>query len=251
MTEEELKKRSAPGGISSILASFRVPLAVLLGVAPVLAFGVYVISFVIGAIVAIGFYFGISSWNERRMRPFREEASYRAWRNSTGAQPTPEHLTRFTTERMASSDAPEWLLVLSGAVLPHGGAFFISAELHQYEGRIELRQRRLNRNTLGTRRLIDLDADQLQVLHDGLKPFPKDFTESPQAEVKDGVPCELRIFRRDPANNATLTCNLAGPQDSHTKDFCRTLYEIATRSMASRQSFGTSDPSGNITLGTI
>lgn len=163
------------------------------------------------------------------------------------------------------ASAPDWILLLRGRGLPHGGTIAIRIEL-----RIELRQAEppgghISVHTVGE---IDFDRDEpLPVARGGgeidaqgcesLQALLPDFvahnSETIPDFVFDGFPCRLAAVRRQPRLTARGDCNLAGISEKYTEHptplMMERMLELSRQVTTAPVVFGWCDSSGNIGVG--
>lgn len=247
MTDAALATRAVPGPIGRAILGAR-PLAFALGVVPIAALGVGLPSLALG--VATG---GIAvSLLGRLVRAprarYADELAYRRWIAGETVQLDDCGQQRYAAARRDAPDAPDWLLLVSGHFLPHGGAFFIAVELGADIGSFDLRLgERYPRTDLAARVSLVLDADQRAAIASRLTGFPDGFASTPLFDVKDGAPCHLAIHHR--GRRAVFTCNLAGPSTSRPKALCTLLYEIGEPALPAPPIVGATDAYGAIAIG--
>jgi hypothetical protein len=107
---------------------------------------------------------------------------------------------------------PDWLIEMKGHGLPQGGSFSIRTQVFAATRTASADILDFPREAGGepvskTVNLERLELDRLLVIL-GFS-FPQDLAEV-SAEVKDGLPVTVTVFRRDPSAAASARCNLAG-----------------------------------------
>jgi hypothetical protein len=130
------------------------------------------------------------------------------WLFSKRKEPTFELPPEFLEE-----DPPDWVIVLEGSGLPLGemGSFRVALSEASRTGTSKIRLGGMAQDERIGPELGGPETNRLFVIL-GFS-FPTDITDV-AANVKDGLPTRISIYRREPTAMKAVTCNMAGWVDS-------------------------------------
>jgi hypothetical protein len=203
----------------------------------------------------------------------RRELAFRHWRAGLACWAPAGQLAAWSRRLLGEAGAkphafrdrdevPEWLVVLQGAALPHGGKVCVRVSLcHGGAGSSVLVERTSHRveapasTSLSTRAiprpLSSAEADEIAGL---LVSFPEGFRSVHEGFVKDGFPSELVVARRDPPEDVALSFNLAAVADDVQDPaavLARRLLALGRSDGGDVMIVGATDAHGNVTIGGV
>jgi hypothetical protein len=191
------------------------------------------------------------------LAPWAPERDLRAWSRRLLDE------ARTSLHPFRDAEDPQWLVVLQGRALPHGGDIHVRVLLGSDGSRSSVL---VDRGRPGARDLPD-PSPSLCPLAEPLSPgeagdllgllagFPGSFRPVTTGRfVMDGFPCQLLVTRRDPPEEVELAFNLAGI-DAEVEDapvvLARRLLGLGQRGDQSPMLVGATDGRGNITIGNV
>lgn len=132
------------------------------------------------------------------------------------------------------SQRADWVIVLKGSGLPHGGIYFVSIALHSnpMSGEIHIQQTPFwlagfkeswLQNSF-VRLGAKLETKVAQQLVERIEAiFPDRFNANEVRAITDGFPCEMAVLRRDPSTEKKISCNAYALPDDH---FVRSILDL-------------------------
>ena len=153
-----------------------------------------------------------------------------------------------------SDTGPDWVLVLRGAALPHGGALYVRADLCSVGRSCTLYARQAPLGwyfpDFGPDKFLNaqaaLDANAARELLAAVeRAFPHDIQNRRRFEVCDGFPCDFAVLRRQPREEKVIECNAAALKPDHVIVLLLRLSQEYRKAMV----VGSCDSTGNVRVG--
>jgi hypothetical protein len=162
---------------------------------------------------------------------------------------------------MKQPEAPDWLLLLEGAALPHGGARHIRLSLRETPAAV-------GHLSVITRSFVspmedplaqiefteaDLTQDVCEPILDHLKSLQPGSPLRLPDSVKDGFPCSITVLRKSPFVVMEAECNLSGVSEEERQlpliHLMAWMCELSLIMGSSPLMVGSCDKYGNIRIG--
>jgi hypothetical protein len=114
---------------------------------------------------------------------------------------------------LAGKEAPDWIVILSGATLPQGGPFWVQVQLKSESGSGIIDAKSTPHRVCNQSVPEDWCRSVLAMLKDLTE---EDFRAIPSdvGRVFDGLPCTVYVIRKSPPSVWEASCNLVAPGQS-------------------------------------